>query len=375
MLDIEVLRVIWWVLIGVLLMGFAVTDGFDLGAAILFPLVAKNETERRIVLNAIGPFWEGNQVWIILGAGAIFAAWPYVYAVAFSGFYLLMLLLLLTMGISRPVSFKYRDKLPSLYWRRFWDRIVFIGGIFPAVIIGILVGNVLLGAPFHFDDTLRIYYTGSFWDLFQPFAWWCGLTSLVMLVMHGGLYLAIKTENPIRPRAIFWSRWAAFALIICFAVGGVWIAFIMGYSIVGTVDPFAYSNPLHKEVTTMIGGWLENYSRYPLSMMIPALGLLGACSVVIIAHYSRCAFICSSLSMIGVIGTVGVSMFPFILPSTDDLQSSLLVWDASSGRFTLLLMLFAVIVFLPIILLYTSWVYHALRGKVRGSAIAQDQQH
>ncbi|OGT42788.1 MAG: cytochrome d ubiquinol oxidase subunit II [Gammaproteobacteria bacterium RIFCSPHIGHO2_12_FULL_37_34] len=364
MLDIEVLRVIWWVLIGVLLMGFAVTDGFDLGAAILFPLVAKNETERRIVLNAIGPFWEGNQVWIILGAGAIFAAWPYVYAVAFSGFYLLMLLLLLTMGISRPVSFKYRDKLPSLYWRRFWDRIVFIGGIFPAVIIGILVGNVLLGAPFHFDDTLRIYYTGSFWDLFQPFAWWCGLTSLVMLVMHGGLYLAIKTEHPIRSRAIFWSRWAAFALIICFAVGGVWIAFIMGYSIVGTVDPFAYSNPLHKEVTTMIGGWLENYSRYPLSMMIPALGLLGACSVVIIAHYSRCAFICSSLSMIGVIGTVGVSMFPFILPSTDDLQSSLLVWDASSGRFTLLLMLFAVIVFLPIILLYTSWVYYALRGKV-----------
>src|SRR3990167_9059681 len=178
--DIELLRIIWWILIGVLLMGFAITDGFDFGAAVLFPFVAKNEKEKSSVLNAIGPFWEGNQVWIILGAGAIFAAWPFVYAVAFSGFYLLMLLLLLTMGISRPVSFKYRDKIHNPVWRRFWDQIVFIGGIFPAIIFGVLIGNVLLGVPFHFDDDLRIYYTGSFWELFQPFTLWCGVTSLIM---------------------------------------------------------------------------------------------------------------------------------------------------------------------------------------------------
>jgi cytochrome bd ubiquinol oxidase subunit II len=148
MLDIETLRVIWWLLLGVLFIGFAVTDGFDFGAAILFPLVARDETERRIVLNSIGPFWEGNQVWIILGAGAIFAAWPYVYAVAFSGFYFLILLLLLTMGISRPVSFKYRSKLPNIFWRRFWDWIVFIGGFCPALIFGLLIGNILAGVPF-----------------------------------------------------------------------------------------------------------------------------------------------------------------------------------------------------------------------------------
>src|SRR3990167_1318337 len=145
MLDIELFRSIWWVLIGVLLMGFAVTDGFDLGAAILFPLVAKNETERRIVLNAIGSVWEGNQVWIILGAGAIFAAWPLVYAVAFSGAYFAVLLLLLSMGISRPVSFKYRSKLPNMFWRRSWDWVVFFGGFLPAIIFGVLVGNILLG--------------------------------------------------------------------------------------------------------------------------------------------------------------------------------------------------------------------------------------
>jgi|SRR3990167_7228051 len=377
MLDIEILRIIWWLLLGVLFMGFAVTDGFDLGVAILLPLVAKNETERRIVLNTIGPFWEGNQVWIILGAGAIFAAWPYVYAATFSTFYLLMLLLLLTLGISRPVSFKYRSKLPYLFWRRFWDWIVFIGGFFPAIIFGILVGNVLLGVAFHFDDMLRIYHTGSFADLFQPFAWWCGFTSLTMLVMHGGLYLAIKTDNPIRSRAIFWSRYSAILLIICFALGGVWMTRITGYMIVSGVDPLGYSNPLHKEVTTILGGWLQNYSRYPISLIVPALGFIGALGACFTASLgnSRFAFICSSFSIIGIIGTVGVSMFPFILPSTVDLQSSLLVWDASSGRFTLLLMLFAVIVFLPIILLYTAWVYHALRGKVRGSAIAQDQQH
>src|SRR5579885_2410357 len=192
MLDFETLRIIWWVLLGVLFMGFAVTDGFDLGAAALLPLVTREETERRIVLNTIGPVWEGNQVWIILGAGAIFAAWPYVYAVAFSVAYLLMLLLLLTMGISRPVSFKYRSKLPNMFWRRFWDWIVFIGGLFPAFIFGVLIGNVLEGVPFNFDESLRISYTGSLLNLFNPFSLWCGVLSIAMLIMHGGLYLAIK---------------------------------------------------------------------------------------------------------------------------------------------------------------------------------------
>ena len=375
MLDIEVLRLVWGLLLGGLFMGFAVMAGFDFGVALLLPVVAKNETERRIVLNTIGPFWEGNQVWIILGAGAIFAAWPSVYAVAFSSLYLLILLLLLFMGISRPVSFKYRSKLPYLFWRRFWDHIVFVGGFFPAIIFGILIGNVLTGIPFYFDETLRIHYSGSFFDLFHFFAIFCGITSVMMLVMHGGLYLAIKTEEPIRSRAISYSRWAAFFLVILFALGGLWVSNkLMGYSLASEVDPFGASNPLHKNVVSEVGAWIVNYSRYPLSLSAPLLGFLGALLALLTARLGQgCfAFFCSSLSIIGIISTVGVSMFPFILPSSTHLTSSLLVWDASSSALTLLLMLFAVIVFMPIILLYTAWVYRALRGKVNNKTVEKE---
>lgn len=378
MLDLETLRIIWWLLLGILFMGFAVMDGFDLGAAILFPLVTRNETERRIVLNTIGPVWEGNQVWIILGAGAIFAAWPMVYAVAFSGAYFAVLLLLLTMGISRPVSFKYRSKLPSHFWRRFWDRVVFIGGFCPALIFGVLVGNLLTGLPFYFDSDLRITYGGSLIELFHPFALWCALTSVAMLAMHGGLFLATKTENPIRQRAIYYSKMAAVMLILLFAGGGIWVAnYLTGYVLMSQLDHNQYSNPLHKEVVPQVGAWIQNYSLYPLAKLLPILGFTGAALAFLTAHRrnSVMAFVCSAISVIGIIGTVGVSLFPFILPSSTNLGSGLTLWDASSSQFTLTLMLFAVIIFLPIILLYTSWVYRVLRGKVTEKAIETQQAY
>lgn len=377
LLDIAVLRVIWWVLLGVLFMGFAIMDGFDLGVAVLLPLVTRDDTERRIVLNTIGPVWEGNQVWIILGAGAIFAAWPFVYAVAFSGAYFAVLALLLTMGISRPVSFKYRSKLPSQTWRRFWDWSVFVGGFAPALIFGVLVGNILLGLPFSFDDSLRMTYGGSFFALFSPFALLCGVTSLMMLVMHGGLYLAIKTENPIRDRALFWSRLAALLMMVLFAVAGYFIATkVVGYVVMSDIDPTGYSNPLHKEVASAVGAWMNNYTTYPLARLCPLLGFLGAFGALVFARWGvgRFAFICSSLSIMGIIGTVGVSMFPFILPSSSNLSSGLLVWDASSSYLTLLVMLVVTIIFLPIILLYTAWVFRVLRGKVTRASIERDEE-
>ncbi len=376
-MNIEILRVIWWVILGVLFMGFAVMDGFDLGAAILFPFVAKKEVEKRIVLNTIGPVWEGNQVWIILGAGAIFAAWPYVYAVAFSGPYLAVLLLLLTMGISRPVSFKYRSKLPNEMWRRAWDRMVFVGGFFPALIFGVLIGNILQGLPFTFDDSLRMTYTGTFWQLFSPFALLCGVTSVFMLVMHGGLFLAVKTENPIRNRAIRFSRFAALLLIVMFALGGYFIANrVSGYTVLSDVNPLGYSNPLHKTVGSSIGAWMNNYAAYPITRALPILGFAGALFACLLARVGvgRLAFVCSSLSIIGIVGTVGVSMFPFILPSSSNLSAGLLVWDASSSYLTLLVMLAATAIFLPLILLYTAWVYRVLRGKVTQESIERDAE-
>lgn len=376
-LDLETLRLIWWVLMGVLFMGFAVMDGFDFGAAILLPFIAKDDTERRIVLNTIGPVWEGNQVWIVLGAGAVFAAWPYVYAVAFSGAYFAVLLLLLTMGISRPVSFKYRSKLPSEAWRRCWDHIVFIGGLVPALVFGVLVGNILQGLPFSFDDNLRMTYSGTFFALFSPFALLCGLTSMAMLVMHGGLYVAIKTENPIRDRALYWSRIGAVAFMAYFALAGYWVAYhLVGYTVVSEIDPLGYSNPLHKQVMPAVGAWMNNYTLYPFTRALPVLGLLGALFAFLFARrgVGRLAFVCSGLAIIGAIGTVGVSMFPFILPSSTNLSSGLLVFDASSSYLTLLLMLGVTVIFLPIILLYTAWVYRVLKGKVVRADIETDEE-
>jgi cytochrome d ubiquinol oxidase subunit II len=378
MLDIELLRIIWWVLLGVLFTGFAVMDGFDLGTAILFPLITRDETERRIVLNTIEPVWEGNQVWLVLGAGAIFAAWPYVYAVVFSGFYYPCLLLLLTLGIARPVSFKYRSKLSNRLWRRTWDWVVFVGGLCPALLFGILIANLLAGIPFYFDNDLRIVYSGSLLDLFHPFAAICALTSVAMLVMHGGLYLAIKTEDPIRQRAIAWSRLATIVCIILFAIGGWWVANqLIGFQVASVIDHNGYSNPLYKQVLPKIGAWIANYSVYPWTKLAPALGFMGAFAAFVTAGWgnSKVAFVCSSMSIIGIIGTVGVSMFPFILPSSTSLSSGLLVWDASSSRLTLLLMLGATIIFLPIILAYISWVYYILRGKVLGSTVENDNTH
>ncbi|WP_313272849.1 cytochrome d ubiquinol oxidase subunit II, partial [Stenotrophomonas sp.] len=190
LLDYTTLRVIWWLLLGVLLIGFAVMDGFDLGVGALLPFVAKTDEERRLVINTIGPVWEGNQVWLVLGGGAIFAAWPPLYAVSFSGFYLAMFVILFAL-ILRPVGFKYRGKMPSQRWRNNWDWALFIGGFVPALIMGVAVGNVLLGVPYHFDDTQRVWYTGTFFGLLTPFALLAGLLSVAMLVSHGAAMLVL----------------------------------------------------------------------------------------------------------------------------------------------------------------------------------------
>lgn len=373
MFDYEVFRIIWWVLLGTLLIGFAIMDGFDLGVAMLHPWVAKNDSERRIVLNTVGPVWEGNQVWLILGAGAIFAAWPTIYAVAFSGFYLAMLLVL-TALILRPVGFKYRSKLETTRWRTTWDYLLFIGGFVPSLVFGVALGNLLQGVPFHFDSDMRIFYTGNFWQLLNPFAIICGLVSVGMLIQHGGLFLAIKSEDPIAKRAINFSRLGSLLVIVLFALAGLWNHFGMdGYLLQTTMDHNGPSNPLHKTVGLVAGAWQQNFFNHPWLWIVPGLGFVGAALSALMARCcSKLAFIASSLSILGIIATVGVSMFPFIMPSSSEPNMSLLVWDASSSKTTLEIMLFATVVFLPIILCYTAWVYRVLRGKVTEQTIADD---
>src|SRR5271165_1280074 len=193
-IDYPILRLIWWAFLGVLLIGFAVMDGFDLGAALLQPFVARTDIEKRMVLNSIGPVWEGNQVWFILGGGAAFAAWPPLYAVSFSGFYLAMFLVLAAL-ILRPVSITFHSKLEDPGWRRVWDWAFFVSGIVPSLVFGVAFGNLFLGVPFHLDDTLRVTYEGGLLGLLNPWALLCGLVSASMLAMHGGAWLAFKTEG------------------------------------------------------------------------------------------------------------------------------------------------------------------------------------
>lgn len=375
MLDYATLRVIWWALLGILLIGFAILDGFDLGSAILIPFVGKNDNERRVVINTVGPVWEGNQVWFILGGGAIFAAWPILYAVSFSGFYFAMFIVLCTF-IIRPVGFKYRSKMPSPLWRSTWDGLLASAAFVAALIFGVAVGNVLQGVPFHFDNNLRTFYTGTFWQLLNPFALLCGLVSVSMIIMQGGYYLATKTEAPLRARALFYARLMSLVVVILFAVAGYWVTKLDAYVLVKSLGPAGPSNPLHKVVGLETGAWLLNYTRYPMALAAPIMGFIGALLAPVFSALwrSKLSLVMSSISIFGIISTVGVSMFPFLLPSSSDPAASLLVWDASSSQFTLWLMLGAVIVFLPIVLAYTTWVFRVMRGPVTVESITNDEQ-
>lgn len=373
-IDYETLRVIWWMIVGILLCGFAIMDGFDLGIAMLLPFVGKTDKERRIILNTIAPVWEGNQVWFILGGGAIFAAWPFAYAVAFSGFYVAMFLVLWAL-ILRPVGFKFRSKISLPSWRKTWDTCLCISGFVPSLIFGIAVGNVILGVPFYFDENLRCFYTGSFFDLLSPFPLLCGILSVIMFLQHGIIYLNIKTEPDLGDRALRLLPLTALIWLICLSIGGLYTTGqLHGFRLLPGYLVDAASNPLGKEARILIGAWVHNYHAYPLLWIIPI-----SCYVTVISawyfaveRYFKTAFVMNSLAIAGVIITVGISMFPFILPSSIHTISSLTVWDASSSQMTLFIMLLAVIIFFPIIILYTRWAYKVLAGPVTAKSIDQD---
>ncbi len=377
LIDYEILRVIWWLLLGVLLIGFAVMDGFDLGVATLLPFVGRDDTERRVVINTIGPVWEGNQVWLILGGGAIFAAWPPLYAVSFSGFYLAMFAILFAL-ILRPVGFKYRSKRESTTWRTAWDWALFVGGLVPALVMGVAVGNVLQGVPFHLTDDLRIFYDGTtLFELLNPYGLLAGILSVSMLAMHGAGWLTLKTSGTVNARARRIGMVAAVLTVVLFAVGGVWLTVIDGYRFTSAIDPAGPSNPLYKTVEVASGVWFQNYAAHPWMTVAPALGFLGALGSLLAfaAKKDGAPWLMSSVSILGIVSTVGLSMFPFILPSSVDPRSSLTVWDASSSHMTLFIMLVCAVIFVPIIIAYTSFVYRVLWGKVDAKDINDPANH
>lgn len=371
-LDYDTLKIIWWMLVGVLIIGFAVSDGYDLGVGTLLPVVARDDTERRVILNVIGPTWEGNQVWLITTVAGIFAVWPAVYAVVFSAVYLLIIVMLLAL-LFRPVGIEYRSKLPDPRWRGIWDWGLFVGSALPALVFGLALGNVIIGLPFSYDDTLRPTFTGSLFGLLNPFALLCGLVSVSMLVMHGALILQLRTEDPLRRRAKRAALLAGGVWLVAFIGAGVWVATgISGYRIV-SLPAADVVNILAKVVERAPGTWITNFQNYPWLWAAPALALSGLGAAWLLSYLNRpgIAFVASGTGVAGVILTVGVTLFPFVLPSSISPNSSLTVWDATSSHLTLTWMFYATLFFLPLVLAYTAWVYLVMRGKVTRQRIRE----
>ncbi|SNV76962.1 cytochrome d terminal oxidase, subunit II [Haemophilus pittmaniae] len=372
MIDYEFLRFIWWVLVVVLLIGFSVTDGFDMGVTSLLPFAGKKEVEKRIMINTIAPHWDGNQVWLLTAGGAVFAAWPIVYSVAFSGFYIALFLVLAALFF-RPIGFEYRAKIDNPTWRAIWDWGLFAGGAVPALVFGVAFGNLLQGVPFEFNEIGQVTYTGSFFALLNPFALLCGVLSLTMLVTHGANWLQMKTTAALRDRVSSISQIGAGVTIITFVLAGAWLYFKDGYVVNSAIDHFAASSPVGKNVSVETAAWFKNFAEMPILWIFPVLAVISALFNVVTSKANRCgfAFFFSSLTMAGIIITAAVSMFPFVMPSSSKPGESLLMWDATSSELTLTIMFFLALIFVVISLAYTIWSYYKMFGRIDESFIEE----
>ncbi len=358
-------QVIWWLLLGVLLIGLAVMVGMDMGVGTILRYVGRTDAERRVALNIIGPHWDGNQVWFILGGGAIFAAFPLIYATAFSGFYVVMLLLLWTM-IMRPIGFEYRSRIEHPAWRNAWDWVLLVSGAVPMIVFGAAFGNLFRGVPFHFDWDMTSFYTGSFLGLLNPFAIMTGVLSLSLSVMMGSLTIMNGAEGQMFQRARALVQVAGAAVLVLFALGGIWVHALPGYQLVGSPGEGVPQTPLQQTVTVAPGAWLHNFAVYPVLWLVPLVGFAGVIGALLAARAGRShlGWWFGALGWIGVIGTAGVALFPFMLPSSVDPSVSLTLWNSSSSKLTLLWMIGFTAVFVPLILWYTSWAFWVMRGKV-----------
>lgn len=373
-MDYETLKIIWWLLIGIILIAFALTDGYTMGSLILMPLIGKTDTERSVVIEAVAPHWEGNQVWFIIAGAGMFAAWPMVYATAFSGFYWAMYIILFALFF-RPAGFDYRSKSKDPRWRRSCEWGLFIGGLVPALIFGVALGNIMQGLPFHLDDTLRSFYHGNLFGLLNPFALLAGVVSVAMLVTHGAAWLVLRTGGVIMRRAQETLRIAGLLYLLAFIGVGIWLVLgIQGYTLTSMPDPDTALNPLRKVVSQDNPGWLNNYRTYPITLIAPIAAFAGGLIAIFTARISRggWSILGSSLVIVGTIATFGFALFPFIFPSSEHAISSLTMWDAVSSYKTLGIMFAIVCIFLPINLAYTAWCFIKMWHRVDTASVNAD---
>ncbi|MGN5262543.1 cytochrome d ubiquinol oxidase subunit II [Aeromonas hydrophila] len=374
-MDYETLKLIWWGLVLFMMVGFIVMDGFDLGIAMLLPVVSKEDEDRRLVINSVGPVWEGNQVWLIAGAGALFAAWPLVYAAALSGLYIPMVVLLLGLFL-RPVGFDYRSKLADPVWRRWWDRALVAGGLVPTLVLSAAIALVMQGLPFRFDSALRLHY-GAF-DFHWGWLVSVVATGVSLLLLHGAGFLQAKVEGTPALRARGLAILLAPLVTLCYLLAGWHLLGLPGYQLTGLAgqpfDPNAAISPLMKGVIPHASGWLGNYFDYPLLWLVPLTGALAPLASGIAAwlEKGRLALLASGLACAAMLCSVAIALFPFVLPSSLDPASSLTLWDGTSSFKTLAIMFGIVLVLMPINLGYTGWVYRVVRGKLDRAGIKRN---
>nr|MBN2276177.1 cytochrome d ubiquinol oxidase subunit II [candidate division Zixibacteria bacterium] len=327
------LNTVWFLLVGVLIIGYAILDGFDFGVGILH-LFARDEKERRINLNAIGPVWDGNEVWLLTAGGALFAAFPFVYATVFSGFYLALMLLLVAL-IFRAVSLEFRGKVDSPGWKKFWDWSFGLGSLLPAILFGVAVGNILRGIPI---DSNGIF-TGSFIGLLNPYAILIGVLSMVMFLMHGAIYMTMKTDGELRDRMIRWASTMWMMMIAVYIAATVASIFTAAYLFDGVLD-----NPVFWILFLLLLGAIV---YIPLSLKA--------------GRYGR-SFLSSSVMIACMIGLAAVGMFPALVPSSINAAYSLTIYNASSTSRTLTVMLIIAGIGMPLVIIYSAYIYRVFRG-------------
>lgn len=375
----SVIQVLSWAVVGLIMFLAAATIGFDFGAGMLARFVGKNEYEKRVIINIVAPTWDGNQVWLITAGAGLFAIWPRVYAGAFSGMYLGILAVLWALFL-RPVAFEYRHKIESRKWTGFWDWMLCIGSLVPILVIGVAIGNLFLGLPFQFDPgTLRFYYGASalaeesalisLLRLLMPLALSFGIFAVVLALMHGAAYCAMRTSGALHLRFVKIRKVCAAFFVILFASIGLWLVFIKGYHWQLSTGLSHYSQAIFHPlkggiVSESLGGWLSNYRAHPWMITAPVVGFIGALIALATSkEKSGVAFCGSILACAGAVFTMGFSLFPFIMPSSLVPEQSMVIWNSSSSLVSLVGILIVAVVMLPIIFVYTTFVYKKMWGR------------
>jgi cytochrome d ubiquinol oxidase subunit II len=357
-LDYQSLRLIWWGILVLTVIGFALAEGLLLGVTLLLPQLGKTDSERKTMISDLSVTALGLQAWLIAVTALLFAAWPVAYAVLFASFQPL-LLLMIPAWLSRTAGLFFRNSQDDIIWRERWDKVLNYGAFLLTALLGVICGNLLKGVPFHFDSDMRIFFLGDFWGLLNPFAALIAAVSIALFMLYGASYTQLRHPGDISQASRIWVYKSAAAFLVLLILAGLWVSRLEGYHITTSTLLDAATNPLNKFVKRNEGLWMDNYEHLPILAVIPALVVICCGLTILFTKLNRYyyAFLACSVTVFFSALTVAISMFPFLLPSNRSLNSSLTVWDASASQTTLSALLWVAAVYVPLMAILTRWCF------------------